>query len=111
LRVPLRKDLLLTHRSQGDFRFFKKQFAPRYRGKVELDWDTRLSSARFTPYASAEGFYDTRFDAISRWECSAGVEVPLVKHLKFVPYYTYQLNEKTQPSRINVAGLTLHAYF
>jgi len=84
LRVTLRKDLLLTHRSQGDLRFFKKQFAPRYRGKVELDWDTRLSSARFTPYASAEGFYDTRFDAISRWEYSAGVEVPLLKHLKFV---------------------------
>lgn len=111
LRFPLRKDLLLSHRSEGEFRFFKNQFAPRYRGKLQLDWDTRIARGGFTPYASVEGFYDTRFDAISRWEYSAGIEVPLARHLKLVPYYTYQGNEKTRPSRINVGGLTVNAYF
>lgn len=56
LRIPLRKDLLVTHRSQGEFRFFKHLFAPRYRGKLELGWDTRVKRAAVTPYASVEAF-------------------------------------------------------
>jgi hypothetical protein len=111
LRLPLTRRLLFTQRNQGDFRFFKGGFAPRYRAKFELDWDIHLGRLPFTPYFSAEYFWDSRFDAWDRSEYTLGFQVPMLKIMRFSSYYMYQSNTRTDPARVNVAGVNLSFFF
>src|SRR5262249_28101692 len=79
-RCPLPMDILLSDRNRGDLRWVNGVFSTRYRNRLGVERDFEIRSVKFTPYATAEAFYDLSKDLWDRVEFSAGVEVPLGKH-------------------------------
>ena len=102
--------LLLSDRSQFEFRWVNGDYSTRYRNKVGADVDADIGSFSFTPYASAEFFYDVTKGAWNEEQYAAGIHLPWRKVLMLDLYYLRQNQPSGSPPRLNVFGLTLNVY-
>ena len=66
---------------------------------------------RFTPYTSAEAFYDGAIHSWSQEQYTAGMQWPRRRRLMLQTYYLRQNCGTCSPPHLNVAGLTLNLYF
>jgi len=93
-RLSLPGDVLLAWRNRGEARWIDGVFSWRYRTRVWFEREFRAGrSATLVPYASAEPFYDSRYDRFIRLRCQFGTAAPLSP--RFVPEinYTYQTDD------------------
>jgi Protein of unknown function (DUF2490). len=123
LRKLLPGDLLLSDRNREDFRFVSRDFSFRYRNRVTIEREIHLFKERtITPYASAEIFYDTRYNAWNRKRFSIGFQQsmrrgPLRRML--LPkrqvildlYYMRQNDSRSETQHVNAIGAALQFYF
>lgn len=122
LRLPLPAGLLLSDRNREDFRFLSGDLSVRYRNRVMLEREFAIRRFKFTPYASGEIYYDTRFQAFNRHRMIAGVQLPLGlglaplrEHLAILPrrklsldlYYARQNDSRSEPNHVNAFGVAL----
>lgn len=121
LRVPLPAGLLLSDRNREDFRFLSGDFSVRYRNRVMLEREFAIRRFKFTPYASGEIYYDTRFDAFNRNRTIVGVQLPLGvglaplrehlalprRKLSLDLYYARQNDSRSEPNHVNALGALL----
>jgi len=111
-RYPLPGNVIISDRNRGEMRFIQgKPFSTRYRNKLQLERDFALGQLVYTPYLSAEAFYDTRYDAWSRRRYSAGVQIPAGTHLVLESYFLRQNQSRSTPAHLNVFGLRFQLYF
>ena len=110
-RYFLPKRILLTDRNRGDLRFQNGAFVPRYRNRLRLERQFELGRKALTPYAQAEAFYDTRYNAFYRLQYSAGGEFEINKHFVLEAYYLRQQSSRPSFKTQNVLGLTAQFYF
>lgn len=122
-RQPLPWKILLSDRNRQDYRFVNDDFSFRYRNRITLEREVRLLKRNLTPYASAEIFYDSRFDTWNRHRLTAGVQVPLRRGLPLITLadprrqlvldlsYTRQSDSRSQPHRVHAVGASLTVYF
>ncbi|MBK8576670.1 MAG: DUF2490 domain-containing protein, partial [Elusimicrobia bacterium] len=75
-RVPFGGSWLLSDRNKGDFRWIDGEYSTRYRNRLRLEHSMALKSAKFTPYANAEAYYDFKTDEWSRADMTLGAEFP-----------------------------------
>jgi len=123
LRQPLPLQVLLSDRNREDLRWVNGEFSARYRNRVTLEREFKLLNRAFTPYGSAEGFYDSRFNTWNRNRLAVGVQIafkrgtPLIKLIhpkeQFVLdlYVTRQNDSRSQPSRVKALGMAFNIYF
>ena len=123
LRKLLPGALLLSDRNREDFRFISGDFSFRYRNRVTIEREFSLFKQRtITPYASAEIFYDTRYDAWNRNRLVAGVQTSLRrgpfrkmglnKHQVILDLnYTRQNDSRSSTQHVNALSATLAFYF
>ena len=123
IRTLLRGDILLSDRNREDFRFINGDFSFRYRNRVTLEREFQIKNRSLTPYASAEIFYDTRFDTFNRNRFAFGL-VYLIKR-KYAPlkmlfpekdisldiYYMFQNDSHSSPRHVNGIGIALAFYY
>jgi len=102
--------LLLSDRNRVEFRWVDGAYSSRYRNRVGVDYVTKVSSVRLTPYAQAEFFYDITKDAWNEERYTLGIEWPYRRILKLATYYTRQACDGCSPEGVNILGITLH-YF
>jgi hypothetical protein len=115
--------MLLSDRNREDWRFVNGNFSFRYRNRLRLEREFRLWGRSFTPYGSAETYYDTRFDVWNRNRLTVGSEFqlkrgfPLLRELKprkqviLDLYYTKQNDSRSQPHHIHAVGVSLVLHF
>ena len=65
-RVRLANQFWLMHRGQVDFRDIDGQASRRYRYRAAIEREFTLQGVAVVPYAQAEIFYDSRYNAVSR---------------------------------------------
>jgi hypothetical protein len=121
-RLPLPSKLLLSDRNREELRFLSGDFSARYRNRLTLEREFVVRAYTFTPYASGEIFYDTRFHVFNRNRLTAGVQLPLGKglspfreHHELLPrkslsldlYFTHQNDSRSKPNHVNALGATL----
>jgi hypothetical protein len=95
-------------------------------GKISeqgLEREFRTWGRSFTPYGSAEAYYDTRFDVWNRNRLTAGGQFqlkrgfPLLRELTprkqviLDLYYTKQNDSRSQPHHIHGFGASLTLHF
>jgi hypothetical protein len=93
-RFFLPGDVLLAWRNRGEARWIDGDFSWRYRSRVWFERAFRSGrSATLVPYASAEPFYDSRYDRFVRLRCQFGTAVPFSP--RFIPEvnYTWQIDD------------------
>jgi hypothetical protein len=111
-RYALPSNAWLTSRMRVDFRDINGTPSQRYRLRVGAEWDLAHENHPYTPYASMEVLYDTRYDKWSRTTLKTGVETPIADRWRIEPYLALQLNRPDDSlSRVLGLGLTLKHYF
>ena len=123
LRKMLPGDLLLSDRNREDFRFVNGDFSFRYRNRVTIEREVHLFKERtITPYASAEIFYDTRYNAWHRQRFAVGFQQSLRRgplRRMLLPkrqvildlYYMRQNDTRSETQHVNGIGAALAFYF
>lgn len=122
-RQELPLAILLSDRNRQDWRFVNGDFSFRYRNRVRLEREFRVWRRSFTPYGSAEAYYDTRFDVWNRNRLTAGAEFqlkrgfPLLRELSprkqviLDLYYTKQNDSRSQPHHVHAIGASVALHF
>ena len=102
---------LVRDRNRVEFRWINGVYSTRYRNQLSAEYDIKVHDFRFTPYGSAEMFYNGPTSSWNEQEYTAGVEWPIKHILQIQTYYLRQNCETCKPPHLNVAGLTLNFYF
>lgn len=110
-RAPLPFEFWLVNRLHVDLRFMDGDYSQRYRGRLGIERKVVVGGVTAVPYAEAEFFYDTRFDAWNRQVYQAGAEVELTEHWRIEPYYARQNDQRSTPAHLNRIGLILKTYW
>ena len=109
-RVLLGNELWLMHRGHVDFRDIDGQTSRRYRYRAAIERELTLQGVAVVPYAQAEIFYDTRYNAVSRQLYQFGAEVELARQWRIEPYYARQADKLPTPGAVDRLGLVLKYY-
>lgn len=104
-------ELLVTDRNRLEFRWVDGDYSTRYRNRLTVERASRIGGVRFTPYASAEFFYDWAKGSWNEEQYAAGIEWPYKHVLKLSTYYLYQDCTTCNPRQVNVAGLSLNYFY
>lgn len=107
LRWDLLGHILMSSRSRAEYRFLKGDFSWRYRNDLRLEHDIAVARRPLTAYVSAELFYDSRYDTLSRWRYRGGAALTLNKKWLIEAYYTRQVTEHADLSFVNAIGLAI----
>jgi hypothetical protein len=101
---------LLTDRNRLDLRYVNGEFSGRYRNRLQAERECRIGGYTLTPYGSAELFFDSRFDAISRYTFTLGVQFPLSPKFVFELYFSRQNDRRPVSRQVNAVAIVLNVY-
>jgi hypothetical protein len=110
-RLELPGKLWLVNRARIDFRDTDGESSQRYRLRFGIEREFTVCGVVMVPYAQAEIFHDTRFDAWNRQLYQAGVEIELNKQWRIEPYFARQNDSRSASGNVNRIGLVLKTYF
>lgn len=102
--------ILLSDRNRAEFRIISGDYSWRYRNELKLERDFKIRRYAFTGYISAEGFFDSRTDSISRHRYTLGSVLPAGRRFDLEPYFTHQIDLGDQPRHATAIGFTLNVY-
>ena len=102
---------LLTDRTRLDLRDKEGSTSQRLRNRVQYEYESKLGELGFVPYTNFEIYYDTRYDAISRYKFELGASVIFSAQVELTPYYGRQTDTKPRRQNINALGLMLALRF
>lgn len=105
IRLYLPSAVIAELRTREDFRWLNSGFSVRLRERLQLQRDVTVFDYTFTPYASAEIFFDSRFGDFARYRMTAGVTLPIRRHIYVEPYYVRQIDTAPAPIITNAIGL------
>ena len=103
--APLGRGWSLNDRNRVELRWLDTGFSERYRNKLELDRQFKVGKRTVTPYAEAEGFYDSRYKVWNRVVLDGGVETAFNKHFTLAVYAGRQSDTRSNPRYTNFLGL------
>jgi hypothetical protein len=91
-RLYLPSKVIVDARTREDFRWLDSGFAVRLRERLQVQRDITIDNYTFTPYTSAEVFFDTRYGQFARYRLTLGVTLPIDKHISVEPYLVRQVD-------------------
>lgn len=113
INLPVPKtELLFSDKNRADLDWQNGGFTWRYRNRAQFQRTFGIRSYHFSPYGSAEFFYESQYGKWSDTALYAGCLFPLGNHVAFNPYYEHQNNTGKKPNQqLNQLGLILSLYF
>jgi Protein of unknown function (DUF2490) len=108
-RLPA--EFLVRDRNWTEFRWINGTYSTTYRNMLTVERDFLSHGFRFSPYGSAEVFYDGAKHSWNEEWYTAGVEWPYKHLLMLDTYYRRENCPTCNPAYWNVAGVTLNLYF
>jgi hypothetical protein len=110
--LPSPGRMLISDRNRFDLDWSNGNFTWRYRNKITLERRFTIHSYHPAPYASAEVFYESKYDKLSTTALYVGCIFPLGKHFELDPYYEHENNTGKNPNQqVNADGLILNLHF
>jgi len=101
----------VSDRNRVEFRWVNGTYSTRYRNMLFGLYDFKIHEFRFSPYASAEAFYNGAVGSWNEEQYAAGIEWPYKRLLMLQTYYLRQNCTTCNPAHLNVGGLTLNLFF
>ena len=103
--------LYLSDRNRVEFRWINGTYSTRYRNQLYGSYDFAIHKLRFSPYASAEVFYNGAVGSWNEEQYSGGIEWPYKQLLMLQTFYLRQNCTTCNPVHLNVGGVTLNVFF
>jgi Protein of unknown function (DUF2490) len=102
---------LVRDRSWLELRWIDGKYSTTYRNMLTVERDFLVHDFRFTPYGSAEVFYEGPKHSWDQEWYTAGVQWPSKRLLMLDTYYRREHCDTCTPINWNVAGMTVNFYF
>ena len=102
---------LVNDRNWIEFRWINSVYSTTYRNRATVERDFLTHGFRFTPYGSAEVFYNGSMHSWNEQWYTAGIQWPYKNVFMLDTYYQRQNCPTCNPTNWNVAGVTLNFYF
>ncbi len=102
--------ILVRDRNWIEFRWIDGTYSTTYRNMVTIERGFLVHSFRFSPFASAEVFYDSPKHSWNEEWYTAGIQWPYKSLLMVETYYKREHCDTCSPTNWNVGGVTLHFY-
>jgi hypothetical protein len=106
-RLYLPSKVIVDARTREDFRWLDSGFAVRLRERLQVQRDLTIGNYTFTPYTSAEVFFDTRYGQFARYRLTLGTTFPIDKHISVEPYLIRQVDWVPSGVITNALGFIL----
>jgi len=103
--------ILIEDRNRFEFRWVNGAYSSRYRNRLRVEVDGHHNAFRYTPYLSAELFYDWGTESWNEQQYSIGIQWPVQQQWILDTYYLRQNCTTCHTAHLNVAGLSLKFYF
>lgn len=103
--------ILIEDRNRFEFRWVNGAYSSRYRNRLRLEADLRHHAFRYSPYLSAEVFYDWAKDSWNEQQYSIGIQWPYKDKWVLDTYYLRQNCTTCDTPHLNVAGVSLEFFF
>ncbi|MGB2628821.1 MAG: DUF2490 domain-containing protein [Candidatus Acidiferrum sp.] len=102
---------LVRDRNWIELRWIDGVYSTTYRNLLAVERDFLARGFRFSPYGSAEVFYDEPKHSWDQEWYTAGVEWPHKRLLMVETYYKREHCDTCKPTNWNVGGVTLNFFF
>ena len=99
--------MIAEYRTREDFRWLNSGFSARLRERIQVSRDFTIRDYTFTPYGSAEVYFDTRYGTFSRYRLTLGVTLPITRNVSIEPYVVRQDDWIPNGVLTDALGLTL----
>jgi hypothetical protein len=103
--------ILMRDRSWLELRWIDGNYSTTYRNMLTVERPFLIHAIRFSPYASAEVFYDSPKHSWDQEWYTAGIQWPYKRLLMLETYYRRENCDTCTPTNWNAAGMTLNFYF
>jgi len=103
--------LLLRDRNWTELRWINGTYSTTYRNMVVAEVDLRVHDIRFTPFGTAEFFYDSPKDSWDQEWYTGGVQLPYKRVFMLETYYRREHCPTCTPHNWNAGGATLNFFF
>jgi hypothetical protein len=103
--------LLVRDRNWLELRWINGQYSTTYRNQPAVEHDFLVHGFRFTPYGTAEFFYDGPKHSWDQEWYTGGVEWPYKRFWMLDTYYRRENCPTCSPANWNAAGVSLNVYF
>ena len=109
--APIGLGFSADFRTREDFRWLDTGFSMRLRERMLVQRDVTIAHYVFTPYASAEVYFDTRYNQVSRYRLTMGVSLPVGGDFQVEPYLARQVDTVGSFTITHAFGLVLTTSF
>jgi hypothetical protein len=103
--------ILVRDRNWVELRWIDGTYSTTYRNMVTIERGFLVHGFRFSPYGSAEVFYDSPKHSWNEEWYTAGIQWPYKSLLMVETYYKREHCDTCSPTNWNVGGVTLHFFF
>jgi hypothetical protein len=102
---------LVRNRNWLELRWINGVYSTTYRNRTAVERDFLVHKFRFTPYGSAEFFYDGSSHSWNQKWYTAGIQWPYKRIWMMNTYYRRETCRNCSPADSNVTGVSLNFYF
>ena len=113
VRMPLKGDILVTHRLRSDLRWLgdDADFSQRWRYRLQIEKEISAGHASIVPYVNAEPYYDSRYDTVNRLRLISGASVAWSQRTAVEANVTYQHDSHASATNLYALNVILHVFF
>jgi hypothetical protein len=112
-RIPLKGDILLSHRIRTDLRWLGEdsKFSYRFRYRMMLEKEYESGKSSIVPYVNVEPYWDSRYLTVNRVRAIGGATVSWGPRLAYEANVTYQYDEYYDTPNLFALNIILHVFF
>ena len=114
LRIPLKGNLLLSHRVRTDLRWLgdaNAAYSTRVRYRFMVERELMVRGVSLVPFGNVEPYYDSRYDTANRIRVIGGTSIAWRPRFAIETNWTYQHDTRSSVTHLNALNAILHLYF
>jgi hypothetical protein len=112
-RIPLKGDILLSHRIRTDLRWLGEDsnFSYRFRYRMMIEKEYKAGRSSVVPYVNVEPYWDSRYSTVNRVRAIGGATFSWGPRLAYEANLTYQYDEHYDATNLYALNIILHVFF
>lgn len=111
-RIPIKRDILLSHRFRMDSRWLGEDndFSYRFRYRLMVEKEFKSGNSSIVPYLNVEPYWDSRFLKIAKIRAIGGVTTSWSSKYALEGNVTYQFDENYDTKNLCAFNVIFHVF-
>lgn len=111
-RIPIKGNVLLSHRFRTDTRWLggENRFSYRFRYRLMIEKEFKKGNSSIVPYINVEPYWDSRYSKIVKTRLIGGVAKNLGERFAVEGNLTYQYDETYNTENLYAVNVILHIF-